>query len=52
MLSTAILAAAGGAPEVEFEIPMAPEAFGGIALGVLMGLLALTFAFRGVSNKH
>ncbi|HZI95973.1 MAG TPA: hypothetical protein VFD41_00455 [Actinomycetales bacterium] len=52
MLSTAILTAAGEASEVHFEIPMSAEAFGGGALGGLVALLALTFAFRGASNKH
>lgn len=49
---SAIVTAAGEAAEVHFEIPMPAEAFGGIALGGLVALLALTFAFRGASNKH
>ena len=52
MLTNAIATAAGTASEVHFEIPMRAEAYGLIALGSLMALLALTFAFRSIGNRH
>jgi hypothetical protein len=45
-----ILTAAGA--ETEFEIPMAPEVYGLGALGGLLLLLAITFAFRSVAKRH
>ena len=31
---------------------VAPEAVGALALGVLIALLLVTFAFRNVGNRH
>ena len=34
------------------ELPMPAEAFGLIALAALFALLAITWAFRDIGNKH
>ncbi|MFN8076086.1 MAG: hypothetical protein U0Q15_11785 [Kineosporiaceae bacterium] len=36
----------------EHELPLPPLGFGLIALGAFVVLLAATFAFRGVANRH
>ncbi len=38
--------------EVVNHLPIPPVAVGGIAFGTLLALLALTYAFRNVSNRH
>ncbi|MBO1750726.1 hypothetical protein J4G33_02805 [Actinotalea sp. BY-33] len=38
--------------EVVNHLPMAPEAFGLVAFGALMALLAVTYAFRSVGTRH
>ncbi|GAB2695337.1 hypothetical protein [Thalassiella azotivora] len=52
MISSVLQAAAEQAQEHHMEIPFAPEVYGLGALGGLMALLALTFAFRSVGNRH
>ncbi len=41
-----------GTEAVHNELPMAPIWFGIITLIVFALLLAITFAFRGMSNRH
>jgi hypothetical protein len=38
--------------EAAHSLPMPPAAFGLIAIGTFALLLAITFAFRNVSNRH
>lgn len=38
--------------ETHNQLPMAPEAFGLLALGALMSLLLVTWAFRSVGSRH
>lgn len=47
-----LLAAAAEAEETHFEIPFPPEVYGLGALGGLLLLLALTFAFRSVGKRQ
>jgi hypothetical protein len=35
-----------------YSLPMPPAAFGLLAIGAFALLLAITFAFRNVSNRH
>ena len=39
------------APNVN-ELPMPPLGYGLLAIGAFAALLAITFAFRSVGNKH
>lgn len=50
--SLLVLAAETGEGHVEHELPMSPLGFGLVALAVFGVLLATTFAFRGVANRH
>jgi hypothetical protein len=34
------------------ELPISPQAFGLLALGVFAALLAVTWAFRSVGKRH
>ncbi|MGC5168872.1 hypothetical protein [Luteimicrobium sp. DT211] len=34
------------------ELPVSPYVYGGTALAILVGLLAITFAFRSVGTRH
>jgi hypothetical protein len=38
--------------EVVNHLPVPPVAIGAIGFGVLLALLALTYAFRNVGNRH
>ncbi|WP_372594572.1 hypothetical protein [Actinotalea sp.] len=38
--------------EVVNELPIPAVGFGVIAFGALLALLAVTYAFRNVSNRH
>ena len=38
--------------EAAHSLPMSPVAFGLSAIGVFLVLLAITYAFRNVSNRH
>jgi hypothetical protein len=40
------------AQKVVNELPVSPYVYGGTALAVLVGLLAITFAFRSVGTRH
>ena len=52
MLVAAMVLALEEAPEGGRELPMPPLVFGIIAFSLLLGLLALTFAFRSVGKRH
>jgi hypothetical protein len=52
MISSILVSAAEQVEERHMEIPFAPEVYGLGALGGLLALLALTFAFRNVGNRH
>ena len=52
MLVAAMILAIEEAPEGGRELPMPPLAFGLMAFCFLLGLLALTFAFRSVGKRH
>ncbi|MCL3860559.1 hypothetical protein [Actinotalea sp. K2] len=47
----ALLAAEESAEAVQ-HLPMVPEAYGLVAFGGLMVLLAVTYAFRSVGARH
>jgi hypothetical protein len=38
--------------ETTHSLPMSPEAFGLVAILVFAVLLAITFAFRNIGNRH
>ena len=38
--------------EAAHSLPMPPAAFGLLAIGTFLVLLAVTFAFRNVNNRH
>jgi hypothetical protein len=48
----AALLVAEESAEVVNHLPMPPEAFGLVAFGGLMVLLAVTYAFRSVGTRH
>jgi hypothetical protein len=43
---------AEGTTQAPHALPMAPGAFGLLAIGTFAVLLAVLFAFRNVSNRH
>lgn len=51
-MHAALLAAEEGAAEVHNALPVSPVVFGLTALGVLVALLLVTFAFRSVGTRH
>lgn len=50
MIVALVLTAASGAEEN--TLPFPPPVFAGIAFGFFLLLLAITFAFRSVGNRH
>jgi hypothetical protein len=51
MLAMALAAAAEGAEETR-QLPMSPALFGITAIVVFASLLAITWAFRSIGNRH
>ncbi|WP_432571349.1 hypothetical protein [Kineococcus sp. SYSU DK005] len=55
MLNALVTAAAETAEEShgwEGHLPMAPIAFGIVAMCILLGMLLVTWGFRSVGNRH
>lgn len=50
-MHVALLAAEKSA-EVAHDLPMAPAAYGFVAFGALLALLAIAHAFRSVGTRH
>ena len=48
----AVLLAAEKSAEVAHDLPMAPVGYGLVALGGLLALLAIAYAFRSVGTRH
>lgn len=51
-MTNLLVAAAGEAVESTTELPYSAVTFGVLAMIVFLGLLGLTWSFRGTSNRH